>query len=551
MQHLRRWTTTIATMLLVSSCATRPQEGCRGTLTCSIEAAGGSAGEAAAGGSVGKGGTSGAAGEAGAPAEGSLQATVAPIVRVQSGASGTLDIEVSRGAATGKLAITAAGLPAGVTAPAATIEGGSSAGQLTFQTTGSAAIGGPYSLSVTVSSSTDSSVSVESKVSLYVTGAPGQLDTSVNSAATLKASALGGDIPVDATMDAAGHTFLVGSGKNASGVAEGWAIRLTTDCRLDATFATSGVAAGFGTPPDYALKIAQNGTGLFVWATAEGTSGVVQFIRKLTTDGTIATDFAAATGGDLVTVGVGAPSALIPFGNGVLAMGAPPGRPFAVLKNGTIDSSFIAPSGTNAQAITLDDDGRVLFGEVRADGFAVGRLLAKGASDATFGASGVVVVPSAAGTKSTRFVSILTAADGSSLGLIQSQTASAATDTAVRLLGLTASGTSNGSFGNAGTVLVPAAGTATVAYGAALQKDGRVVVLYGDWIASTQTTLYRLARYDATGTLDPTFGNKGIVDLSAASPGLSPQGMAFDPFGNRVVVFGSKSNGIMVQRIWL
>jgi hypothetical protein len=461
-----------------------------------------------------------------------------------------MEVAVERGSQLDELTVKLLDLPAGVTASDSRIATDSSQVQLAVQTSADAVIGGPFPIRVQLPSK-GSAAPIESQVSLFVTGNPGQLDVSQTSTAAIAVSVGGSDVPLDASADGLGRTVLVGSGKNTDGTDVAWATRVASDGKLDKTFGEAGVTSGFANPPSFAQQLVLSDNGVFIWTTATANNSAVRFIRKLELTGKTAEGFATSAGGDLITVGVGVPMAFVPFGNEMLALAGPTGRPFAVNVNGTIDSSFSAPPSTNAQAIAIDALGGVLFGEVRTVGLLFGRLSAKGAVDESFGKGGTFTTPAPAGAKSTTFVTLMIEPDTSITALIQSLNSDSAGDSRVQLIGIAPNGAPNPAFGSLGTTVIPAAGTAAFAYGSVTQTDGKIVVLYGDWNATSQKFLSRLARYDAAGALDETFATKGILDLSAVKPQLKVHGLAYESSGNRAVIFGSSADGILVQRVWL
>ena len=100
-------------------------------------------------------------------------------------------------------------------------------------------------------------------------------------------------------------------------------------------------------------------------------------------------------------------------------------------------------------------------------------------------------------------------------------------------------------FGRGGTVLTPyrkpRPGKFSLAYvsGVALQPDGRIVVA-GTTTNITNVIRLALARYTRTGTLDPTFGKRGKVEVEAGSlRGVVVRALALQRDG-KIVVAGRK-----------
>jgi uncharacterized delta-60 repeat protein len=82
--------------------------------------------------------------------------------------------------------------------------------------------------------------------------------------------------------------------------------------------------------------------------------------------------------------------------------------------------------------------------------------------------------------------------------------------TLFRLSRLDQGGGFDGTFGTQGTVLTPFPKSAWVTAGV-LQPDGRIVAVGG--MGSTQASAIAAARYNADGSLDPTFGTAGQLTL--------------------------------------
>jgi uncharacterized delta-60 repeat protein len=108
--------------------------------------------------------------------------------------------------------------------------------------------------------------------------------------------------------------------------------------------------------------------------------------------------------------------------------------------------------------------------------------------------------------------------------------------------GAWADGTLDPNFGNGGIVITGPNGSG-VAKQAAIQPDGRIVAVgYGGNLASpTSATDVLLARYEANGTLDATFGTQGLVITHIPGPSGNEFGydVALQPDG-KIVVVGHK-----------
>jgi uncharacterized delta-60 repeat protein len=185
---------------------------------------------------------------------------------------------------------------------------------------------------------------------------------------------------------------------------------------------------------------------------------------------------------------------------------------------GDLDGSFgmggVAPTpGVAANAVALQGDGKILVAGVTPDSrFAVARYTTKGEPDTGFGQGGVAA---------TTFDTIIQAAYDLT---IQPDGRILAVGTAGEDFGRTrsfalarfnADGSLDLSFGDHGKVTTDVGGaTINDATGVALQADGRIVV--AGYAAGATGGAFALARYTADGALDPTFGTGGTVTAPIA-----------------------------------
>lgn len=187
----------------------------------------------------------------------------------------------------------------------------------------------------------------------------------------------------------------------------------------------------------------------------------------------------------------------------------------------------------------------------------VARLLPSGALDTTFNGGGTSILPIAAG-KSIALQpdgKILVAGDGSTQtftdfnGLVIGQTAAAPAD--ITIARLNADGTLDFSFGNNGLVRTDfAAGGVDTAERLILLPSGKFWVIGA---ASTSrgvnVTAWSITAYNANGTLDATFGNAGrtLIDFGQATLSAS----AFDAImqGDKVVIAGTTGSNFAVARV--
>src|SRR5207249_7898066 len=103
----------------------------------------------------------------------------------------------------------------------------------------------------------------------------------------------------------------------------------------------------------------------------------------------------------------------------------------------------------------------------------------------------------------------------------------------------------DGGFGASGLVTTPVGPGDDAGAAVAIQPDGRIVVA---GVASNGTDGdFAVVRYDAGGSLDPTFGSGGMVTTSFGARDERAYGVAIQPDG-RIVVAGSAGSSIGVAR---
>jgi uncharacterized delta-60 repeat protein len=99
-------------------------------------------------------------------------------------------------------------------------------------------------------------------------------------------------------------------------------------------------------------------------------------------------------------------------------------------------------------------------------------------------------------------------------------------------------GTPDPTFGNNGRVTTDFPGLAAVASSVVIQPDGKLLVAGGAFPNFTFLGDFVLVRYTATGALDPSFGNGGIVVTSFPGQGSYANDVALQPDG-KIVAAGT------------
>ena len=199
-----------------------------------------------------------------------------------------------------------------------------------------------------------------------------------------------------------------------------------------------------------------------------------------------------------------------------------------------------------AYALAIQADGTYVLGGKTQAGpnawnrdAALVRYTASGALDTGFGQGGKVVTHLPSGEGSV-IQDLAIQPDGKIIAAGYTQAAVGSYYWKIFVARYNADGTLDRTFGTGGVVTTPInASDSIYANGMALQSDGSIVVAgaYED-AARTQEDLV-LARYTATGSLDPTFGVGGIARYVTAGAKEVGHSVAIQPTDGKLVVVGS------------
>jgi uncharacterized delta-60 repeat protein len=220
--------------------------------------------------------------------------------------------------------------------------------------------------------------------------------------------------------------------------------------------------------------------------------------------------------------------------------------------NGTLDTTFGKGgkvASVNADSATLYPPGTTNAGKIVVVGFVtnrktgndftVTRYNANGSVDASFGSRGTVTTD-LGGSDVPEAVAVQP--DGKIIVAGDSRNSSRALPDGFGLARYNANGTLDSSFGSGGSVVTPLWGSDL--HSLALQSDGKIVVAARAAESVGQDFHFTVARYNANGTLDTGFGadHNGIVlinDTFADHPGVVPLG----GFTN----LAYEANGVAIQ----
>jgi uncharacterized delta-60 repeat protein len=300
------------------------------------------------------------------------------------------------------------------------------------------------------------------------------------------------------------------------------------------------VAAGYSTEPRVALARYMPDGSL---DTSFGSGGIVTTRMGMLFSG--ASALALQTDGNIVVVGtalnyqpcgpVGSP---LTVSNLFLARYTP---------DGSLDASFGLSGGTVATVIPCTDVD-ASDGAVQADGkivtagtlsnrstpsvFVLARYTSDGGIDDSFGSGGMVTT--AIGNLNSRATAIVLQPDGQIVVAGYSEGESRYAHFA--LARYAPDGSLDASFGSGGTVTSAIGSSASHVSGIALQSDGKIVAVGSAYDASSNSG-FALARYTHDGSLDPSFGNGGIVTTTIGQYGAGGFAVALQP-NAKIVVTG-------------
>ncbi len=219
--------------------------------------------------------------------------------------------------------------------------------------------------------------------------------------------------------------------------------------------------------------------------------------------------------------------------------------------DGSLDSSFgtggiaitaLTLGYDQAHSVTLQPDGRIVVAGSANDDFAVVRYNTDGSLDTSFGTGGQVIT--ALGPGEDYGASVALQPDGKIL--VAGYSYNIVSNDDLALVRYNANGSLDTSFGVGGKVIMPIYDTRDRAYSVAFQPDGKIVVS-GYTVFHSQED-FALLRFNANGTLDPSFGVGGKVttDLNGSSNDVATS-MALQPDG-RIVVIGVSYYDVALAR---
>lgn len=240
--------------------------------------------------------------------------------------------------------------------------------------------------------------------------------------------------------------------------------------------------------------------------------------------GEVTTTFGLKTDDVAQALAVQADGRIVVAGYSLGGSGADEDFRFALARyraDGTLDPKFGAGgkvttdfgTGSTAAAVALQQDGKIVvagdtFNRPDAD-FALARYNANGTLDSSFGAGGKTTIPG----PTADFVDAIALQPDGKIVVAGSSGSPQQRDDGFALARLNADGTLDTSFGSGGTLTTRFSESSDdFAWAVAVQPDGKVVAVGTDFVYSRESPAdFALARYSSSGALDPTFGSGGKV----------------------------------------
>jgi uncharacterized delta-60 repeat protein len=219
--------------------------------------------------------------------------------------------------------------------------------------------------------------------------------------------------------------------------------------------------------------------------------------------------------------------------------------------DGSLDANFgtagkiTSSVGYEGNAVALQTDGRIIIAGTANSGFMIARFFANGDLDTSFGTSGSTTFGAASGDHAYA-VAIQT--DGKILAVGRT-TEPSPQNTNFRVARLNADGSLDSTFGSGGMVSTNFPGpngTFDEAHAVTIQGDGKILVA---GVTNSQSTgdTFAVARYLTNGTLDSAFGTNGLVTFTLGNRLSAAYAVGLQSTGKIMVsgeVEGNDTSGI-------
>jgi uncharacterized delta-60 repeat protein len=385
----------------------------------------------------------------------------------------------------------------------------------------------------------------------------GSLDPSFGTGGIVT-TAIGSDAgAAGVTLLPGGRTVVVGTALNEA-TYDLALVGYRSDGGLDLGFGGGTVTSGFTTEDiPYAVGIQEDGK-ILVAGTGTNPGSPVVEVARYEADGTIDSTFGA--GGVTMTTLVSAPDSslglvLQPDGKAVVAGSSAIAPEFSLVRYdqaGILDANFgigglatanFGADSAYARTVARQPDGKlVVAGSVQISGvgeFALARHNADGSLDTNFGLGGKVVTSLSATNSGIRAIAVQSDGKIVATGYAEAPSGPFTNSSHFALARYNAEGNLDPSFGSDGIVMTAIVEAGSAESNAVVLEPGGKIVVAG-W-ADAGVIMFALARYLSDGSLDPEFGSGGIVTTQAGGYESSLYGLALDDSG-RIIAVGAAGN---------
>jgi uncharacterized delta-60 repeat protein len=387
---------------------------------------------------------------------------------------------------------------------------------------------------------------------------PGDLDPSFSDDGWATASLGQYDHAFGVAIDSHGRIVAVGTSHQDRPSAYDFAVaRFTPGGQLDPTFSGDGrTKVSFGHNDEaYAVAVDSQDRIVVAGSADDGDNTNVFGVARLNPDGSPDTSF-SANGKVKTRIGDDASSAwsvaIDPQGRIVAAGDAAVpiyGDDFALARyepdgsldpsfglHGKVRTNFYRRSFDDARAVAIDSRGRIVAAGTARDGdvFALARYRPNGDLDAAFSDNGRVVTPLGYGAATS--VAIDAQDRPVAAGRLDDP------DSGFGVMRYRANGTLDPSFSGDGIAHTVFNGQIDGAGAVAIDPFGRIVAAGTTYAGPPTGSDVALARYDASGDLDPTFSGDGTVQSQMSGEQIA-RAAALDPRGKIVVAGSATING--------
>jgi len=348
-----------------------------------------------------------------------------------------------------------------------------------------------------------------------------------------------------------------GSYKNKTGIL---LVRYNTDGTLDNSFGDEGIVVSNlngSIDEAYSVIVQEDDKILVAGVIGRGLdAGAVRYLPDGTPDSSFGENGSTFT--DLGGEEYVSSMALQPDGKIIVAGIQGDRTAFTVryLSDGRLDDSY----GDNGKVITtmlynssinsiiLQPDGEIIIaGVYNIYGYRqmlLVRYLPSGSLDPEFGSNGIVILKFVSGYQMVSLKSVLLQPDGK---ILIAGSSSPQSNIFMSLARFESNGSLDFSFGNEGKVLTDFKTNVSYANALLIQPDGKIVASGYAADYSEGNSDFALARYQANGSLDSSFGTNGLQTTTYSTDGIYANATLLQEDGKIVLVGHSNTNVVLAR----